>query len=191
MIKEVQKPLEDKLNTLIDAQNKQLGQDENIKVLKKEQKQLKRKCEKTEQENDNLKNRVASLEIKLLESNLIMHGIPEEPWEQDSNRNEKIYNAIASTVDKVDPWEKLKKARTIAIRSSKRLGKYKEGRKRPISMCFERKLHADTIYEKKKNLPDGIFVDREFTPEIEEKRKILRPILRLARSKDKYHGKCK
>ena len=129
VIKEVQKPLEDKLNTLIDVQNKQLEQDENIKVLKKEQKQLKRKCEKTEQENDNLKNRVASLEIKLLESNLIMHGIPEEPWEQDSNRNEKIYNAIASTVDEVDPWEKLKKARSIAIKSSKRLGKYKEGRK--------------------------------------------------------------
>ena len=129
MIKEVQKPLEDKLNTLIDVQNKQLEQDENIKVLKKEQKQLKQKCEKTEQENDNLKNSVASLEIKVLESNLIMHGIPEEPWEQDSNRNEKIYNAIASTVDEADPWEKLKKARSIAIRSSKRLGKYKEGRK--------------------------------------------------------------
>ena len=120
-----------------------------------------------------------------------MHGIPEEPWEQDSNRNEKIYNAIASTVDEVDPWEKLKKARTIAIRSSKRLGKYKEGRKRPISVCFERKSHADTIYEKKKNVPEGILVDCEFTPEIEEKRKILRPILRLARSKDKYRGKCK
>ena len=103
MIKEVQKSLEDKLNTLIDVQNKQLEQDKNIKVLKKEQKQLKRKCEKTEQENNNLKNRITSLEIKLLKSNLIMHGIPEEPWEQDSHRNEKIYNAIASMVDEVDP----------------------------------------------------------------------------------------
>ena len=35
VIKEVQKPLEDKLNTLIDVQNKQLEQDENIKVLNK------------------------------------------------------------------------------------------------------------------------------------------------------------
>ena len=128
-------------------------------------------------ENDNLKNRVATLETKLLESNLIMHGIPEEPWEQDSNRTEKIYNAIASTVDKADPWAKLEKAHAMAIRSSRRIGRYKEGRKRPISVCFERKSNVDTIYEKKKNLPDGVFVDLEFTPEIEEKRKILRLIL--------------
>ena len=58
-------------------------------------------------------------------------------------------------------------------------------------MCFECKSHADTLYERKKNLPEGFFVDHEFTPEIEEKRKILRPILRLARSKDYYRGKCK
>ena len=119
VIKEVQKPLEDKLNTLINIQNKQLEQDENIKELRREHKHLKRKCEKMEIENDNLKSRVSSLESKLLESNLIMHGIPEEPWEQETNRHEKIYNAIASTVEEVDPWKKLQTARKITIRSSK------------------------------------------------------------------------
>ena len=33
VIKEVQKPLEDKLNTLLDVQNKQLAQDSHIKDL--------------------------------------------------------------------------------------------------------------------------------------------------------------
>ena len=140
VIKEVQRPLEDKLNTLLDVQNKQLEQDSHIKELQKEQKELKRKCEKTTQENDILKHRVSKLETKLLESNLIMHGVPEEPWEHESNRHEKIYNAIASTVDETDPWEKLKTVRKIPIRSLRRLGKFKQGRKRPISICFEKKI---------------------------------------------------
>ena len=191
VIKEVQRPLEDKINILLDVQNKQLEQDSHIKDLRKEQKELKQKCEKTTHEIDTLKHRVSKLETKLLESNLIMHGVPEEAWEHESNRHEKIYNAIASTVNEADPWEKLKTARKIPIRSSRRLGKYKQGKRHPISICFERKSHADTLYNNKKNLPEGIYVDREFTPEVEEKRKILRPILRLARTKDKYKGKCK
>ena len=145
--------------------------------MRKELKELKQKCEKTTQENDTLKTRVTKLETKLLESNFILHGVPEEPWEYESNRHEKIYNAIASTVNEADPWEKLKTARKIPFRSSRRLGKYKQGRKCPISICFEKKSHADTLFENKKNLPEGIYVDREFTPDIEEKRKILRPIL--------------
>ena len=119
VIKEAQKPLEDKLNTLINVQTKQLEQDENIKELRREHKLLKCKVERTEIEHDNLKNRVTSLESKLLESNLIMHGILEEPWEQETNRHEKIYNAIASTVEEVDPWKKLQTVRKITIRSSK------------------------------------------------------------------------
>ena len=42
VIKEVQRPLEDKLNTLLDVQNKQLEQDSHIKELRKEQKELKK-----------------------------------------------------------------------------------------------------------------------------------------------------
>ena len=40
VIKKVQIPLEDKLNTLLDVQNKQLEQDSHIKDLRKEQKEL-------------------------------------------------------------------------------------------------------------------------------------------------------
>ena len=134
---------------------------------------------------------MCKLETKLLQSNLIMHGITEEAWEQENSRTEKIYAAIANTVEHEDPWEKLKIARKISIRSSRRLGKYKLGRNRPISICFEKKSHADTLFDSKKQLPDGVYIDREFTPEIENRRKILRPILRKARGMEKYKGKCK
>ena len=191
VIKEIQQPMDAKLDALIDIQNKQREQDENMQELKKEQNNLKRKYEKTEHENENLKIRMSKLENKLLESNLIMHGISEEAWEQEKSRTEKIYAAIANTIENDDPWEKLKIAREISIRSSKRLGKYKLGRKRPISICFETKGHADSLYENKKLLPEGVYVDREYTPEVENRRQILRPILRRVRGMEKYKGKCK
>ena len=34
-------------------------------------------------------------------------------------------------------------------------------------------------------------MDREFTQDIENQRKLLRPILKLARTKETYKGKCK
>ena len=107
------------------------------------------------------------------------------------NRKNLQCHCIARTVNNNDPWEKLKIARSIPIRSSKRLGKYKQGRKRPISICFEKKSHTDALFENKKKLPEGVFVDREFTAEVENKQKTLRLILRKARGMEKYKGKCK
>ena len=54
VIKEIQQPMEKKLDTLIEIQTKQTEQDEDLRELKKEQNTLKRKFEKTEHENDHL-----------------------------------------------------------------------------------------------------------------------------------------
>ena len=81
--------------------------------------------------------------------------------------------------------------RSIPIRTTTRLGKYKQGKSRPISIQFEKKSHADILYSSKSWLPKGIYVDREYTLEIECQRKLLCPILRLAHTIEKYQGKCK
>ena len=47
------------------------------------------------------------------------------------------------------------------------------------------------MYKNKKHLPKGIYIDREYTEETEKTRKLLRPILRLAKSIPKYKGKSK
>ena len=46
--------------------------------------------EKTERENQTLKSWVDTLESKLLESNLIMQGVPEDAWEIEENQREKV-----------------------------------------------------------------------------------------------------
>ena len=58
-------------------------------------------------------------------------------------------------------------------------------------MAFEKQSHVETLYHNKKHLPKGIYVDREYTEEIERSRKILRPILRKAKSLPHYKGKSK
>ena len=184
-------PLEVKLNQLLDTEKLQEDQAVEIKHLKDKQSELYRKCIKIEHENNHLKRRLECLESTMLEGNIIMHGLREDEWELDSNRKERIYHAIASTVDAEDRRARLDIARSIPIRSSRRLGKYKTGKSRPISIAFEKKSHADILFKSKSWLPRGVYIDREYTQEVENKRKLLHPILKLARSIEKYRGKCK
>ena len=81
--------------------------------------------------------------------------------------------------------------RNIGIHTAKRLGKYRKDKSRPVAVCFETKQHADILLENRSYLPKGIFVDREYTKEVESNRRLLKPILRLAKHIPKYQGKCK
>ena len=60
-----------------------------------------------------------------------------------------------------------------------------------MSICFEKKLHADILLENRSYLPRGVYVDHEYPNEIEDNRRLLKPILHLVRSKPEYQGKCK
>ena len=62
---------------------------------------------------------------------------------------------------------------------------------RPISITFEKKSQTDQLFESKSWLPKGIYVDKEYTQEVENQCKLLGPILKLARSIETYQGKCK
>ena len=184
-------PIEDKLNQLLDTKIIQEQQAIEITQLKNSQSELYRKCLKFEMENDKLKKRIEKLESTMLEGNLIMHGLKEDEWELEENRRERIYHAIASTVDADDRRARLDIARSIPIRTTTRLGKYKAGKNCPISIAFEKKSHADVLFESKSWLPCGVYIDQEYTPEIEGQQKLLQPILKLARGIEKYQGKCK
>ena len=60
-----------------------------------------------------------------------------------------------------------------------------------MAICFERKQHANILLENKSYLLRGVFIDREYTKEVEDNRRLLKPILRLAKHIPKYQGKCK
>ena len=101
-MQELINPLEEKINQLIGTKEKQEEQEEEIIKLKLQQSELYRKCMKTEAENAKLKRRLKILESKMLEANQIIHGLREEEWEDEMSRRERIYHAIAPTVDKDD-----------------------------------------------------------------------------------------
>ena len=102
-----------------------------------------------------------------------------------------MYRAIAETVDEDDQWERLDIARNIPIKNTIRIGRYKVSKNRPISISFEKKAHADTLMDSRDWLPQGVTVSREYSQDVENQRKLLRPILKLARSIKHYNGKCK
>ena len=64
-------------------------------------------------------------------------------------------------------------------------------RSRPLEVTFNCKSDVEYLLENKRCLGRGIFADQEYGPETEKNRKLLRPILNLARKHENYKGKCK
>ena len=98
-MEELMQPMKKSLMTLIKAQRDHSLQEEEIREMKKKHELLQQKCHQIEAENNDLRTRVTKLEIKMLEGNLIMRGLKEDPWELEDNLKERIYKAISSTVD--------------------------------------------------------------------------------------------
>ena len=122
------RPLRDRINTLIAAQKTNKDQEVEITEIKKKHDILQQRVHQVKDENRQLKTRVIKLENPMLESNLIIHGLREDNWELEENRRERIYQAISSTVDEKKYSDQITTARNIAIRSTKRLGKYRGGK---------------------------------------------------------------
>ena len=106
-------------------------------TVQADQDRIAKKCERIEIENRELKSRLTKLENRMLERNLIFHGIKEDTWDIEDNTKECIWKAISHTVDDKDSRRHLKIARGIRINLTKRLGRYREGHSRPLSVSFE------------------------------------------------------
>ena len=79
----------------------------------------------------------------------------------------------------------------IGFRDIRRLGEYREHRNRPILLEFEKRVSADFLLENRKRLPRGVFVDKEYSEEVEHEWRLLRPILKKAKSLREYKMKSK
>ena len=190
-LQELIRPLKEDIKSLLDTNEKHLDTSTVVIKVQEEQKEIQSKFNQMESENKELKRRLVKLENKMLEKNVIMHGIREDTWELAENRKDKVHKAISATVDETDSRKKLKIARSIPIASTKRIGRYRSGACRPISISFEKQTHVETLFENKEHLPSGVYIDREYTEETEKARKLLRPILQLAKTIPEYKGKSK
>ena len=165
---------------------------EQIDSLETENIILKNKVNKIEGENKQIKQRLTNIECKSLQHNLLFRGVPEEQWEKETTTRHKVYVELINLISAEDtPEAKLKMAKKLEIRSCKRLGRYSQGKSRPISAEFVRKDDVDYILSNKTNLRGGVYADKEYPLDIEKKRKILRPIYTAAKQSKKYKKRCR
>ena len=151
-----------------------------IKELKEENKILNRKLFKLESAHNKLTTKVNAMENNALENNLIIKGIFDEKWEKETVILNKIYPEIAATIEADSNEERMNCVRRIGIRRCKRLGRYEEGKCRPISAEFTLKQDVEFLIENRNKLRPGVYLDHEYSAEVEYQRKVLRPILMAA-----------
>ena len=126
------------------------------------------------------------IENRNLENCVIFRGLKEDNKESDEMGRDRIYRELSNLLTEEDEEERYRMARRLVIRRYKRLGMYNRDRPRPVSVEFVHHEDVSFIMENKSYLSKGIFVNREFSPEIERKRRTMLRILRAARHIDSY-----
>ena len=184
-------PLKLDISSLVQSQKEWEQHKSDVNELKFEKTRLNNRIQEVEECNNILEDRVRKLEDKLMESNLILHGVKESKWELDSTRNELVIQAISSTVIADNDQKKMEITRKILITSTACLGRYNSMQSRPIRVSFASKQDAKLLLERKKKLKQGIYINREYSDEDEKERKLLHPILKATRKYMHYRGKCK
>ena len=120
-----------------------------------------------ETEQGLLKSKLSAIERKTLECCLIFKGIPDSDWEKESVTMQKLYRELSCTVDGETETEHLSGAKNMLIKRCKHLGRFQENKSRVISAEFQLKQDADYVIENKKSLGEGIFIDREYSDDVE------------------------
>ena len=154
--------------------------------LQQENHRLKKELQYLSAEQGKLESRMERIENRNLENCVIFRGIRDDFKETDEVGREKIYHELSNLLTEEDSEERLKMARRLVIRRCKRLGKFNRDRPRPFSIEFVHHEDVAYIMENRGYLSEGVYVNREFSPEIERRRRTMLLILRAARFIDGY-----
>ena len=103
----------------------------------------------------------------------------------------KVYEVLAETVLGRSLEDRMITVKAMVIKSTKRVGKYHTLTNRSIVVEFLHKDDVDYVINNRRYLPEGVYVDREYTRETEDRRRELRPYLKAARCLPVYQRKCR
>ena len=131
------------------------------------------------------------IEDQLLEKNLIFQGLHETEYEDKNDIKGHVIRAISNTMPGEDLDEKRTNTGCTSIDQVERVGRYNPLRSRPVKVKFTDKSDVDHLLKNKRKLPQGIYVEREYSKTTEKERRLLRPVLKAARKMTKYHKKCR
>ena len=185
-ITEAFKNISTTVGSLITAHPIITSQTNDLQRLELENKKLNRTVQILAAEQSKLKEKLETMERKNLDNCMIIRGIQEQYKETDAMLRERIFAEISNTVVGSDYNEKVEMAKKMTLRSCKRLGRYNRNRARPVSCEFVHPEDVAYIIENRSYLNEGIFVDNEYAPDVERKRRLLLPILRAARKLPQY-----
>lgn len=158
------------ISSRLDGIDEKLGKIANdMNIIKLENKQLKEKVEKQDK-------RIESLEKEARKKNLVLKGVMDEEAEGQGELLEKI--ALVMNNVGVE-WEKERD-----LEDYTRLGKYREDGTRPILVKLNKYNKKIEVLKQAKNLKNSeIWINEDFTKEVQEERRKLVPIMKEARRK--------
>ena len=168
VVKDLLKPLDERITEVLNSQAEVKATIREAATLKSENEKLKRRVTKMEEINENLCRRLSAIENRLLESNIILTGIREGAWETEEARKESVYEVISETVLGRTFDDRLQTAKTMQIRSTRCLEKYRQMYNRPALVEFMVKEDADYLLNNRSYLPNGVYINREYSKETEE-----------------------
>ena len=135
---------------------------------------LKCKVDILTKKNNMLEAKLATLEVDEYKCRLQVVNVPENKHENSKSVVEELL--LATGVD-INP-------RTIIY--AYRMGKYVNGRIRPIMVKFHHPLDRLTAWQKRSRLASPIHLRQEYPDSVSHKRKALQPIVTYARNTDKF-----
>ena len=75
-------------------------------------------------ENESLHERITKIEISQLGNNIMLSGMPEQPWESYESTKERVVEAIATSMGSKDDADVKSEAKKIEILCCSRVGAY-------------------------------------------------------------------
>ena len=69
--------------------------------------------------------------------------------------------------------------------------KFNPNRLRLVKVKFANKTDVNNLFKNRKKLPDGVFIDWEYSKVTEKDQRLLRTIAKASRKIEEYKGKCR
>ena len=179
------------LKTMLKEQKTEIVQEISVKVdhNSKQISHLMHENVELKKENKALRERVGKIETIQLSNNIIITGIPEQPYETYEKMKQHIYDTVASALLVTDPTleeKALAEAHEIDIVYCSHIGRQKLGQNRPISVTLNRRDDKEKIMSIKTKLPTGVYINNKFPLHVKRARDTLHPILHLAENLPEY-----
>ena len=183
----------DELKKCMEFNNKELSQCRSeIADMKKEITELQSQLMLVEYEKEEFKSQCRILteshiksEISRREQNLVFEGINETYGEN----GHLLYNKIVQVLNHMMVFNG--QGARVPITKVQRIGSFLRGHNRSVVCHFSRYSDVELIMTNRSQLPDRVFVREDFPPEIEDRRRILRPIFNKAKKMSEFKGKCR